>query len=249
MSEKTSAEISKKNSYGLIVYTVVKGKIKFLVTKRRKSYAYQSYIDNDFKTLPSTTISHMYPEEIKHLCSLTSSVDYRRTVQDLWFSKKKYALEGDTCITDLKTNIQNHRDIFEAYSKSPPDDRVWGFPRGKMQKGDRTTADCACREFYEETKIYDPVRIVDECKYVDVDIGENNVQYTTVYYLARMKSIPHIRKTEYYENKEKFITFEVGDAKWIKDDEFGEYLDSKKKELLKYILTKIGKKDCRSKSI
>jgi hypothetical protein len=314
MDNASILSVNPKNSYGLIAYTLKNNDIYILGMKRRKSYAYQAFVDADFdeKTIENL-ISKMYTEEVKYLLSLSENLSryentlqssstssyisqsataiqkevlessFRKTVQDLWFSKIKYKIKGEQTVKILKDNVRKYRTIFESVMKNISNkssnginhDLVWGFPKGKKRRHEDGMS-CAYREFVEETKMYSHVNFINDTNSssqqynsssssssntisssqqphnlscVEISFGEDNIQYTNIYYLGYIRSPPTIYKKKNYSCGEDFITFEIGDLKWIKLSNIGKYFDSSKRGIIDYMTKKIPKHQLRSKSV
>lgn len=63
----------------------------------------------------------------------------------------------------------------------------WGFPKGRRSRGE-TDAECAVREFWEETNILqDCYTLKEDVKFEETFSGTNNIKYRHIYFVALLK--------------------------------------------------------------
>jgi 8-oxo-dGTP pyrophosphatase MutT (NUDIX family) len=90
-------------------------------------------------------------------------------------------------------------------NRSKYSDPEWGFPKGRRARGE-TDAECAEREFWEETNIPpEAYTLCPDLKFVETFRGTNNVLYRHIYFVAMLcdsKIINLKQKLTFMQSKE-----------------------------------------------
>lgn len=233
-------------SYGVIAMTIVKGILKYLIYQRRDNYEYIEFVRGNWNTR-----EHL----IKLLCLMThderervKTFSHQQLWDDLWMdhtlrvykegyprSKKKY----DSVASELQSLLVTTSTL------SPVS--LWGFPKGKVNHRENHI-DCALREFEEETTIpKDVIKIIGDVRrpYIEEYKGSNDKLYSTYYYLGYIDKEHHPKtlKCPDYCLRDKCISAEARDVKWITLDEASSYLNKERIAILhrvhKYVKTYI----------
>ncbi len=211
-------------SYGIICYRIDRGKIKYLLIRRRNSYAYVDFMkslrNNLFKNNPEY-IKYLF-ENMTHaehdlLNKYKDDFDY--LWNNLWLNNVvKHNWDKENCKkiffeNDISYCLENY---LPKFSESE-----WGIPKGK-RTGKESNMDCALREFNEETGIdLNDIEIKYDKYYTENFIAYNNIRYKSIYYICKYN------KTDYdltiNENNTEQIC-EIDELKWLNLNQCKNYI-------------------------
>lgn len=222
-------------SYGLICYKVENNIIKFLLLRRRNSYAYIDFIKGLRTNIVSNTdylkylFEHMTEEEHELLKNNSDNFDF--LWNKLWlYNVDKHLWEYNDCkkgfeIFDLKYYLNN---IFPKYKEAE-----WGFSKGRRNNKEEDI-DTAIREFNEETNInINNVEIVFDKGFEENFISFTNIRYKSIYYVCKYNNKEEL---DLSINKNKIEQVcEIDLIKWMTYEEamnsIRDYYPNKKKIL------------------
>lgn len=222
-----------KTSYGIALCrynTSENNRIEVLLIKKRFSYNFYSFV---YGTHPLTEaslkllLSGMSVQEKLDVYSLQFNYMWYR----IWLSdpEKQYSLRDideryvDAAKLNQKLYNQKKSKFIRSYlgddgkwlrkqiERSSDADIMWEVPKGR-KKDRETDADCAIREFNEETCIrYNQYTILFSIPPIVEEYVDNDIMYKNVYFIATPKKAiqPHIRFSNFDQ-----IT-EVAQIKWI----------------------------------
>lgn len=203
--------MKKKNdnfSVGIICYTIINNKIKYLLICRKSSLNYMAFLMGKY------SITHeKYIIELFNLMSNDEKKSiFNNDFDTLWFNLwnnnncRNYNLEKDKFykfkkIYNLENIINNSNKEWET-----PE---WGFPKGRKETYE-TCKQCALREFNEETGYsISSINIINNVvSFNEYVIGSNNKLYKHKYFLAYMKpeNIKNFKIQEVEVSKLKWLT-------------------------------------------
>ena len=170
-------------SYGVILIKFNKYENEILMINRKNSLCYIDFLRGKYKTnnldYINKLVSRMSISEINNI--KTKEFDYLwKTLWNIqennYKDKKEYILSLN--IFEKIKQLINYNNI--GYS-----DSEWEIPKGKKHKNE-TNKETACRELEEETNIKsnDYKIIQNIVPLIEKFKGENNINYTNIYYFG-----------------------------------------------------------------
>ena len=203
-------------SYGLIVYTVYKAQVWFLLTRRRDTFSYECILRGLYT--PELLLEYVLnttAEERQRLLEYEFDLLWK----DLWVSPKRrlYRAELKRAKEIFDQNIDRIRQLIREAPSVGSD--IWEFPKGRMFV-EENVYQCALREFEEETNLpSDMVTIVKEAgAFEDNYQGTDHKMYRSVYFLGY---IPNGKTIEFkylecpHHLRPPYISDEVMDIRWM----------------------------------
>ena len=204
-------------SLGIIPFTIMDNKIKFLMIRRKDSVGYIDFIRGKYilfyKNYIQNIVDVMTISEKKNLLTKnfnilwkemwgdTSIIQYRNEEKH---AKDKLKLLKDGVHTNYNSfNLEDCINDSSTYWK----ENEWGFPKGRKNYQEKDLA-CAIREFEEETGIHkNEINIITNIHQLEETfIGSNLKCYKHKYYIAYIKN-PYI-------SLEKYQRSEVSKIEW-----------------------------------
>ena len=237
MSQKEIYRSKISTSYGIIIYTFVNDEIKFLMTLRRDTFCYESMIRGMYinYNVLADYISHFTREERDRILKYPFDMLWK----DLWVSTKRrlYRIEYKKAKDKYMKNIETILSLVTNLTKF--DDEMWEFPKGKMFS-EETPIECALREFEEETNIdKNFIHLVKNAgTYEDYFLGNDKRKYESVYYLGYIHNgsdIPFSFQLCPHNMRDKYVSDEVMNIKWLSYEEALHRCSKNKKEILRSI--------------
>ena len=242
-TEVINTRILKKKaipSYSIIVYTLIRGEIHYLIAKLRDTIAFKEYIkctitkDNILKYA-----NNMSKEEKNRI--LTES--FHDLVDDVLINHAGRTYRATKqCEHEFMENVKRDRAILKDDTiglKETP----WMFPKGRRQEPEPELV-CALREFEEETRISSSnIKPVDIDPFEETYFGLDNQLYKTVYFLGHLPYSDYVKsmsmaKKQYIKTRNRVsLSEEVSTIKWEKYEDASEKLDNPKKYILRSINT------------
>ena len=216
-------------SYGIIAYTKTKP-TKFMMVQMRYTHAYVEIMRGKYSVedIPLFSSLRVLVEQLTPLerCKLMS-YEFDKLWRDLWvysynnpMFNREYLHARKLFNSIISTGLLK-RLFDEIRSTKPHPD--WVFPKGKRTPYE-SDADCACREFLEETGVdMEDITIHDETYTPPVYeeyTGDNGVKYRNIYYLA-IANNPGIGFTNPHNLTQKS---EVGKVGWFTAEEIDKLL-------------------------
>lgn len=224
-------------SYGIIAYKVIKGKLNFLMIRRKDTMGFADFVrgkykESNKKELLNTFIEEMTDEEKIKI----KTKDFESIWEDLWVCKNSGIYVTEKEKARYKFNNLNldelPLDVPSKYST-----QEYGFPKGRKNNNEKPI-ECAIREFTEETGFCKKEISIDHTinPLTESFIGSNGVKYTHIYYIAQvisdrepsinknnMTQLEEISKVEYclfseayglirdYDTQKKKVLYEAND--------------------------------------
>ena len=216
-----------KISLGIIAFTKINNKIKYLIICRRSSLNYMAFLMGKYDMNNISYINKLFSLMSNNEKKNILKYDFDYLWYDLWNNKntKNYKYEKNKFNKfKKKYDIKHIININGSKWDSPE----WGFPKGRKENNE-TYKECAFREFYEETgyniKYLNLINnIIPFNEYV---IGSNNKLYKHKYFLAYFNP-KHI-------NNYKIQEVEVSKLKWVTYEECLEHIRNYSYEKIKII--------------
>lgn len=228
-------------SYGLIVYTIQDNTPLFLLYQRRDNFEYIEFVrgiyDNPSQ-LPAL-FSSMSSEERSRIRNYV----FEELWADLWVEKSCRVYKDGFEFAKNKYNAVKHMivetlDTTTSHIKSTP----WGFPKGKKNGHTEPDIDCARREFREETRLTDDIKVMEFTPFIENYKGSNGKAYATYYFIGKMENntIPEIMYTKDCIRKTT-ISEEAENVEWLKYHDAYKRLSPRRQIMLKLALEQIEK--------
>lgn len=205
-------------SLGIITYKIEDNKIKIIMIQRRNSLFYVEFLrgryniaDEDYIIM---LINGMTYEEVEDL----ETKNFDTLWDDLWIINENKHYKNDYKLSKSKFNNLNIKELLskKKYFHKTPE---WGFPKGRRNYREKDL-ECAKREFSEETGLdISDIHIINNVIPVREDfLGDNNIRYRHVYYLAKIKDTQ--KNKELTIDKSNLSQYaEIGDIKWLEKEE------------------------------
>jgi 8-oxo-dGTP pyrophosphatase MutT (NUDIX family) len=185
-------------SFGVICFREHAGQLQYLMIQRKDSLSFMEFVRG--KYLPTQV------EYIRQLLSCMTHTERNLLLTEPFESLWNYVwyqpsiprpsaefIEAKRKFDQIKSGFLHERvwvNLQDLITRSPSsyDEPEWGFPKGrrKLREDD---ADCAVREFCEETGLHaGDLEIVQGLPpFEEIFYGTNNVLYRHVYYVARFR--------------------------------------------------------------
>jgi 8-oxo-dGTP pyrophosphatase MutT (NUDIX family) len=183
-------------SFGILCYRVRNEQLEYLMIQRKDSLSFMEFVRG--KYLPTQV------EYIKQLLScmthkeraLLMTESFENLWNYVWYQPciprpSTEFMEAKRKFDQIKAGFLHERvwiNLQDLITQSPSafDEPEWGFPKGrrKLREDD---ADCAVREFCEETGLHNSDLEItkDLPPFEEIFYGTNNILYRHVYYVAR----------------------------------------------------------------
>lgn len=208
-------------SFGIIGYRIIGGVVNFMLIQRKDTMGYTDFVRGKYREFNKTEFLHTFIEEMtpnEKTKLLTQSFD--QIWNDLWVCKGSGIYINEYEKAKYKFSKLNLESLpFKEPSRYHTQE--YGFPKGRKNMHEKPVH-CAIREFCEETGFCKNDIIIsrDIEPLVESFVGSNGVQYTHVYYIARVmsdkvpgvdeknhKQMEEIKKVGYYTFKEAYGLF------------------------------------------
>jgi len=228
----------KKNSitsYGIILHTIIKGEIYYLVAQQRDSITVKEIFHQVISPDELLKYASNLTKEEKHRIQ---TENFNDLLDDIFVgcNPREYGLlsyNGNVFSTNLK-NLQKYLDADDIGQK----ENNWIFPRGR-KRFNESDIGCVLREVSEETGLNRKhITIYDEIEpYEEYFVGLNKRMYHIVYYVGY---IHHSKRISLSKIKTKFrntVSNEISQMKWLPYEEARTHLDFSKSYILKLVNT------------
>jgi len=233
--KKKKNEFEPITSYGLIVYTLHKDQVFFLLYQRRDNFEYMDFLRGvwpTYETLPAL-FSAMSVDERVRIRNFT----FPELWEDLWVEHQSRIFIDGFAKAKRKYDMAKYRIPFllENTTSSilePP----WGFPKGKKNNFREGSLTCAFREFQEETRLpSEQIQVLrDQQPYIETFRGSNGKIYSTYYYLASFPSMILPPKIETpHCIRDHTISEEASNVQWFSYEDACGLLSAKRCEFLR----------------
>ena len=236
-------------SCGLVCFSKENSNTKYLMIRRRHSFAYFDFLMAKYDMKDPVYIQGLFNNMTNYERNKISNSQFNYLWNNLWSIKKTetiskknrsgfykgiikfnilkngISLEGDEKLYDIKYFI-NH----STKSYRLPE---WNFPKGRRERTE-SDYDCALREFSEETN-FNPCdfKINENLKFDNLHTGNNGKIYKTVLFGAEYNK----KTSSRFHMRNRYQKEEVGDMKWMTKDEilsvFRDYEHEKRNSFLK----------------
>ena len=214
-------------SFGVLCYTEDDDNIRYLMVKRRYSYAYVELLCGwtSYSKERSTgrLVSMTTPQERKLLLTVPH--------EQLWGmmrgQKSKSSMNSVDSFNKLKPHL---KELFKMYP-SKNNTTEWGLPKGRRNFHE-TDESCAVREFVEETGFSRSDFVIESTiKPLQEDyIGDDNKPYRNIYYVATSS-----RKSCYVSPYLQSQSAEIAQIAWMNMSEITHVLKPYQHKRLKII--------------
>jgi 8-oxo-dGTP pyrophosphatase MutT (NUDIX family) len=225
------------SSYGLILHTIIDGKICYLIGWERDTISFKEFIRGSIK-----------PEDMKNYISQMSrrekirilSEDFQDLVNDVLDPHKKAYKRPHEGRDRFESNVLEYRNLLGDMSIGL-DDTTTIFPKGRKQNLNESGIDAAKREVEEETHI--PGELI-EIYYgsnplEEIYIGKDKQLYRNVYFIGsiefeRFREVSSdIRKKFLRTEYRTTLSDEISKIKWMGYEDAVNVLDSVKRYILR----------------
>lgn len=233
------------SSFGIICYKIENKQIKYLLIRRRNSFAFVDFIKGLKNNLNINYIQflfeHMTIIEHKLLNDNKHNFDY--IWEQLWSHNiEKHNWEKNAC----KEGFNNFDfDLFLTNFKPKYLEAEWGFSKGRRNNKE-DDINTALREFNEETNIdIKDIEIIFNHCYEEIFKSYNNIIYKSTYFICKCN--PNVNLSIDPSKSEQFC--EIDSIKWMSYNEalknIRDYYINKKKilEILHEKIKKIEKNE------
>lgn len=235
----------KIKSYGIILFTRQKNKIKFCIYNRRDTYAYYDYLLGFYDPrMYNINVS----DRLSLLASLMTPEEKERiknhTFDELWddLFVNKYIYPFIERKEEAREKFERTKEsVLKIKSGESVKGTGWGFPKGKQNKNE-LPKDCAFREFEEETGFTKY-----ECEMWDIGpicetfVGYDWRTYESYYFIAETKKEFPTRYIMTPKAIRKLtVSAETYDLKWVTLEESEEYICPRQQLILKKVLALIS---------
>jgi len=228
-------------SYGVILFKLNKGRIEYLMIRRKDSFGYIDFLRGKYSPYNihqlQNMINEMTTNEKQNILTEPFDVLWRQMWGDT--TKSQYRNEEYTSLKKLEL-LRNGvfindklitLDQMVMQSKTLWHETEWEFPKGRRDSKEKDL-DCALREFEEETGVSkSKITVVDNViPFEEIFIGTNHKSYKHKYFLAYMND-----DTATLSN---YQTNEVSKLEWKSSDECLESIrpyNLEKKNLIKNV--------------
>lgn len=219
-------------SYGIILFTIHDGYIKYLICQRRDSIEYTDFIRGRYsRSSLRTYITLMTPEEREKI--------RKHTFDELWYDlwvNHQTRLYKEVYPKAKQRFEQNYDKVMELLKQTDTvtKEPIWGFPKGKKNQRE-TELQCAVREFIEESKIpIDYKHILNMPPSTELFKGSNCKMYSTHYYIAYIDSNKRkpFNKIVLDGIRKETVSEEIRALKWVTLNESRDILPKWRVKLL-----------------
>ena len=217
-------------SYGIILYKIENDIPKILMINRKDSLCYIDFIRGKYNINNTDYIQLLIDKCSNKEKHNIISKDYEILWKDLWLignlSQSKFIKDYEVSkikfekIRDGVYSEQFKKKVnlisLVNYSKTNYQCPEWEFPKGRKNNNEKNI-DCATRECHEETNFEsnDYNIIINLGTFQELYTGENRIRYCHIYYLSELINY----QKEIEVNKTELQKMEVGDMKWLNQDE------------------------------
>jgi len=217
-------------SYGIILYKIDNDIPKILMINRKDSLCYIDFIRGKYNINNTDYIQLLIDKCSNKEKHNIISKDYEILWKDLWLienlSQSKFIKDYEVSkikfekIRDGVYSEQFKKKVnlisLVNYSKTNYQCPEWEFPKGRKNNNEKNI-DCATRECHEETNFEsnDYNIIINLGTFQELYTGENRIRYCHIYYLSELINY----QKEIEVNKTELQKMEVGDMKWLNQDE------------------------------
>jgi 8-oxo-dGTP pyrophosphatase MutT (NUDIX family) len=173
------------------------------MVKRKDSMAYMEFIRGKYEMGDPEYLDRLVGNMTLPEQNLIVSEEFDTLWTKLWGQGR------DTHSTEYEISkskyYQLNRPDLITRNKSRYNDPEWGFPKGRRMRGE-SDAECAVREFFEETNIPAQAYTLHESlKFTETFRGTNNILYRHIYFVALLKDSKIInlkQKLTFMQSKE-----------------------------------------------
>jgi len=225
-------------SYGLILFTIVKNELKFLLMQRRNTISYIEFLKNNIK--PDEMIKYMRLMSLDEKRKCVSAFNDKNPMElwdDLYINHfDKYYLRGkNSFVENFNKNMQKYMPLFKN-DELCMSEKDWGIPKGRKTYNE-TYIETALREFKEETGIDSAnINLIGNRKFEELYIGSDGKLYKSVYFLAYTpKPIQFTYNVLSPSFKINYISDETASLSWDNLETCRQKLDEKKFQIIETI--------------
>lgn len=210
-----------KTSLGIISFVKNKNKRKYLMVRRKYSHGYVEFLRGKFKLTNIIFLKKIINEMTNREKNMLLEKDFIVLWSHIWnnpdlttYTQKqlKEYMTMKYKFIKLKKGwiVNNELFTLDKLIKESPTNWIepeWGFPKGK-RKIKENDINCAIREFEEETGLVkDNYTVYNNIlPFIELFVGSDNIQYKTIYYIAKLNinykkifTIDKNNKDQYYE--------------------------------------------------
>lgn len=171
-------------SYGIILFTIVKGEPMYLLYQRRDTFNYMDFLRGIWSREDHvrSLLGLMTPRERQRLLDH----NFDDLWNDLWTTPEcKIYRDGYAKSRKKFESIQPLLPKLVSETRSTVSSQQWGFPKGKKNSEFESEEDTALREFREETRFENEQIDMVDYWFTELYKGTNGRYYSTKYFLAK----------------------------------------------------------------
>ena len=211
-------------SYGIILFTYIDKKLKFLMIRRKDTFGYIDFIRGKYSPYNIEQLQHTINEMSEKEKNRIKTQPFDTLWKHMWggcggtqfrneetISSKKFEIISKGVTIDEKT--YKLTDLLEK-SHTSWKETEWEFPKGRRNAQEKDI-ECALREFEEETGYsQESIQVIENMMpFEEIYIGSNYRSYKHKYFLAYMN--PPINE----KDMNNFQKSEVSKLEWKSYDE------------------------------
>ena len=197
--------LNPKISVGIILFTHIDHKIKFLMVRRKDTIGYIEFLRGRYVYNDIVYIQNLFKQMTIDELNNLKLYDFKLLWNTLWMNGKKnkyFIKDYNKSKTKFSTiqkgyyldNIYINLDYFINNVDTKWIETEWGFPKGR-RNGKESNIETARRECIEETglKINDFELCDENHTFIENYTGSDNVKYRHIYYIGKcLKNIDEI---------------------------------------------------------
>lgn len=218
------------SSYGLILFTVYKNIVYYIIAKRRNSIPYIYLVTGRAKEHEAVRYIGFLPNEER---KVLVKYDFDTIFRDYYMSDhKKYLPSKPTIEHAFNNTVMKHKHILNE--RALTDCIAWELPKGRRKVHESAIA-CAAREFTEETGLRD-FKIVINNPFTYQYTGYDNNTYRSTFYVAYTESKLPIRykHSEYLIGK-RYVSEEMVDVTWATIRQCERVMDYRQRQIMQSV--------------
>lgn len=236
-------------SYGIIAFVRNAESLKILLYQRRDTFEYMDFLRGLWSSSNREAVDILFSNMTIAERDRLSNYSFDELWDDLWVSHecKIYSQNKRRSQQKYESIVDTIPDILERTfsNKLEPS---WGFPKGKKNRNNEGDADCAIREFCEETHFQPTdLRLLNTKSLVEYFRGTDGKNYKTHYFIAEAAEEIHpARVATPHCIRKDTISEEARDVQWFSVDDALVRLPDKRKSILRKAIKFINRERSES---
>lgn len=233
-TEVSKKPMKKKKSYGLIlIHFDSDNTPRILLVKRHCTYAFSTFANGQYTS--RNINSRKFMKRMINCMTHEERFIFKDLVFDriwsyVWGSKSMTSPLYLKCKDKFNNEFSSDERVryVQDFIKKSEDKNIqslWEIPKGRKDNESEADADCAMREFEEETGVNPKNYTLNLYKKYEYSYIDNNVNYFIVYFVATTNN-PHLLDIKYSFNKSEHHIREVADIRWFTIDQIDKWLNN-----------------------